>query len=212
MSILRHNLCAAAFLFMAFTLLAGASESAPYQLLKADGKFELREYPVLTLVEVSLGTNGDGNFMRLFRFINGRNDQKQKIAMTTPVFMDGNQTNGTMAFVMPAVMTSTNTPKPNDSGLMVKEMPPGRFAALRFKGYRNAKNETKALEQLREWMKAQGLAETSPPVFAYFNPPWTLGFLRHNEVMIRMAEKKPDRQDASSSGRTGAAATGPAAK
>jgi DNA gyrase inhibitor GyrI len=196
MPIFRHNLCAAAFFFMAFTLLAAASESAPYQLLKADGKFELRVYPVLTLVEASAGTNADGNFMRLFRFINGRNDQKQKIAMTTPVFMDGSQTNATMAFVMPAAMTSTNTPKPKDSGLRVKEMPPGRFAALRFKGYRNAKNETIALTQLREWMKAQGLTEASPPVFAYFNPPWTLGFLRHNEVMIRLAEKQPDKPNA----------------
>lgn len=175
---------------MAFAFLAGASETAPYQAIKTDGKFELRQYPALTLVEASQSTGADSSFMRLFRFIGGNNEQHQKIAMTTPVFMDGSQTNSTMAFVMPKAMGTNNTPRPKDGGLVVKTMPPGLFAVLRFKGYRNAKNEAEALARLRQWMKAQGLAECSPPVFAYFNPPWTLGFLRHNEVMIRVAPKQ----------------------
>ena len=76
-------------------------ESAPYKVVRSDGKFELRDYPALTVVETPMANpNGsDGGFMRLFRFITGANEGKQKIAMTTPVFMSGSATHLTMAFV-----------------------------------------------------------------------------------------------------------------
>jgi hypothetical protein len=34
-------------------------------------------------------------------------------------------------------------------------------------------------------MATEGLSVLSPPVFAYFDPPWTPPFLRRNEVMLR---------------------------
>jgi hypothetical protein len=34
-------------------------------------------------------------------------------------------------------------------------------------------------------MTGEGMSVLSPPVFAYFDPPWTPGFLRRNEVMLR---------------------------
>ena len=79
-------------------------ESAPYTVVRTDGKFELRDYPALTVVETPMtaasGDAADGSFLRLFRFITGGNEGKQKIAMTTPVFMSGGGTNATMAFVL----------------------------------------------------------------------------------------------------------------
>jgi hypothetical protein len=56
---------------------------------------------------------------------------------------------------------------------------------LRFRGGRDAQNEAAALQQLKDWMKAEGLSVLSPPVFAYFDPPWTPGFLRRNEVILQ---------------------------
>ena len=75
-------------------------ESAPYKVVRHDGKFELRDYPSLTVVETPMaggGSNGaDGSFNRLFRFITGNNEADQKIAMTTPIFMSSNETNRAM--------------------------------------------------------------------------------------------------------------------
>ena len=51
----------------------------------------------------SVDPEGNRSFMRLFKFIGGTNESKQKISMTTPVFMEGEQNN--MAFVMPANMS-----------------------------------------------------------------------------------------------------------
>ncbi len=165
-------------------------ESAPYTVVQADGMFELRDYPALTVVETPMakGNGSDGSFMRLFRFISGTNNQKQKIAMTTPVFMSGSAGNATMAFVLPAKMRSGEVPKPSDSTVTVSELPAGRFAVLRFSGSQNSKNEAEALAKLKVWMEAEHLSELSSPVYGYFDPPWTPGFLRRNEVMLRTNE------------------------
>ena len=117
-------------------------ESAPYKAVRTDGKFELRDYPRLTVVETPMvrSANGaDNGFMRLFRFITGRNEANQKIAMTTPVFMSVGDSNLTMAFVMPATMKVSQVPKPADGAVTVRELEAGQFAVLRFSGGRNAK-------------------------------------------------------------------------
>ena len=168
-----------------------AYESAPYRVVRADGQFELRDYPVLTVVETPMAQRGrgaDGSFMRLFRFISGGNEVKEKIAMTTPVFMSGNESNTTMAFVLPAKMKMSDVPKPADGAVQVRELPAGRFAVLRFSGGRNAGNEAKALARLRDWLAQEKLSGTASPVYGYFDPPWIPGFLRRNEVMLRFKE------------------------
>jgi DNA gyrase inhibitor GyrI len=164
-------------------------ESAPYKVVSSYGKFELRDYAGLTVVETRMvggGNGSDGSFNRLFRFITGGNDAKQKIAMTTPVLMSGEDTNATMAFVMPASMKTAEVPKPSDGSVTVRELLAGRFAVLRFSGGRNAKNEAESLERLQAWMKQEGLKELSLPIYGYFDPPWTPAFLRRNEVMARV--------------------------
>jgi hypothetical protein len=163
-------------------------ESAPYTVVRTDGKFELRDYPALMVVETPMAVRGNGDngsFMRLFRFISGNNAAKEKIAMTTPVFMSGTGTNATMAFVLPAKFKGSGAPQPTNELLTLRKLEPGRFAVFRFSGGRNASNETAALDRLQSWMKTNGLAALSPPVYGYFDPPWTPTFLRRNEVMLR---------------------------
>jgi hypothetical protein len=148
-------------------------------VVRFSGNFAVRDYPALMVVETPMtrtGKDADGSFMRLFRFITGKNEAKQKIAMTTPVFMSGNGSNATMAFVLPAKLPAGEVPKPTDGAVTVREWPAGRFALLRFRGGRNPKNEAAALQQLKDWMTAAGLRVLSPPVFAYFDPPWTPRF------------------------------------
>lgn len=154
-------------------------ETAPYQVLRRDGKVEIRSYPALTLVETSSG--GD-DFMRLFRYISKENAWEQKIAMTTPVFMTGVGSDAKkMAFVLPEKMDEA--PAPKDGEVQVRRIEPGTFAVLRFRGGQQGP-EGKAFQTLQEWMKAHELPATGPATFGYFDPPWTPGFLRRNEVMI----------------------------
>jgi hypothetical protein len=179
---------AAALILVGCRTTRAGYESATCQVVRSSGNFAVRDYPALMVVETPMtrtGKDADGSFMRLFRFITGKNEAKQKIAMTTPVFMSGNGSNATMAFVLPAKLPAGEVPKPTDGAVTVREWPAGRFALLRFRGGRNPKNEAAALQQLKDWMTAAGLRVLSPPVFAYFDPPWTPRFLRRNEVMLR---------------------------
>ncbi len=168
-----------------------AYESAPYRVVRADGKFELRDYPALTVVETPMAqkrSGADGSFMRLFRFISGGNQAQEKIAMTTPVFMSGNESNATMVFVLPAKMKLSDVPKPADAAVQVRELPAGRFAVLRFSGGRNTGNEAEALTRLRDWLAHEKLSSAGSPLYGYFDPPWTPGFWRRNEVMLPVKE------------------------
>lgn len=162
-------------------------ESAPYKVVTHDGKFEVRDYPALVVAETPMhGT--DDSFMRLFHFIGGENTAKEKISMTTPVFMAGTGTNGTMAFVMPAKPGLNGIPQPTEAGVTLKTIAAGRFAVLRFSGGRSLKNETNSVTRLTAWLAQEKLSSMNAPIFAYFDPPWTPSFLRRNEVMLRVAQ------------------------
>jgi len=164
-----------------------AGFTAGYSIVRTAGRFELRDYPALTVVETPMATSGqaaDGSFNRLLRFISGQNQAQQKISMTTPVFMSGTATNRAMAFVLPAQLKPAQVPAPTDPAVSVRALPAQRFAVFQFSGSRTSANESAALAQLQEWLAAQSLPTNSTPIYAYFDPPWTPAFLRRNEVML----------------------------
>jgi DNA gyrase inhibitor GyrI len=159
-------------------------ESAPYEVVRKEGRFEVRDYPAITVVETVM-TDSDDGFNRLFRFISGQNEGEQKISMTTPVFMAGGESGRTMAFVLPASISLDQAPRPNDDRVRVRELPAGRFVVFCFSGGRRAALEAETLETLEAWMKEEDLEILSTPIYGYFDPPWIPGFLRRNEVMLQ---------------------------
>jgi len=160
-------------------------DTAPYKMLRHEGRFEVRQYPDLMLVSTPL-KGSDGSFMRLFRYIQGQNEARKKIAMTTPVFMERGASNGMMAFVLPATLQSGEAPVPTGPEVALRTLPGGRYAVLRFSGGMNESRERRQLARLRDWLAAAGLKTLEEPVFGYFDPPWTPPFMRRNEVMLRL--------------------------
>jgi DNA gyrase inhibitor GyrI len=162
--------------------------TAPYKIIRTDGKFELRDYPVLVVAETPMHGEDNG-FMRLFHYIGGENAAQQKISMTTPVLIcAAGGTNATMAFVMPASLGTNGAPQPTQPSVAVRQIPAGQFAVYRFSGGRSAKNAAGAAAQLTAWLAREKIATQGEPMFAYFDPPWTLPFLRRNEVMFRVEQ------------------------
>lgn len=166
-------------------------ESAPYEVVESDGNIEIREYPdlVLASTEAKFDARGnDGSFMRLFRYISGNNASDQKIEMTTPVFMepDSLESKGQMGFVMPKQIAETGAPAPKASNVAIRKREGGRFAVIRFSGVMDAKKAEAQESKLREWLKTRGIEGEETSERAGYDPPFTPGPLRRNEVLIRL--------------------------
>ena len=164
-----------------------ATETPEYKVIRADGKFEIRDYPALTVATTPMeGAEMNGGFGKLFRFITGSNGAKEKIAMTSPVLIDATKDKKTMSFIMPKKAVEKGVPKPSGESVTLGKVQAARFALLRFDGGRTAENEKAAIEKLKAWLDAEKLTGKGAPIFAYYDPPWTPTFMRRNEVMIRI--------------------------
>ncbi len=168
-----------------------AYESAEYTILESDGQFETRKYPDLMLATTNMqfeSQGDDGSFMRLFRYISGANDEEQKVEMTTPVFMESNGSGvqDQMGFVIPKKVADQRVPVPSGDGVQIRKRAGGRFAVIRFAGRMNSKTAAKAEEKLRSWIDEKGFVVEGDVETAGYDPPWTLGPLRRNEVLIRL--------------------------
>jgi len=170
-----------------------AYESAEYTVLEVDGNIELREYPDLMMATTSMSNveGGDGSFGRLFRYISGGNQEKQKVAMTTPVFMEPttNQGVGQMGFVIPKEVADSNAPEPTSDQVSLTKRVGGTFAVIRFSGRPDDDSRSRQITNLEAWIQQRGYQTEGEPEFAGYDPPWTPGPIRRNEILIRIGVK-----------------------
>ncbi len=166
-------------------------ESAEYQIVESDGSFEVREYPDLMLVTTPMefqSQGNDGSFGRLFQYISGENESSRKVAMTTPVFMENadESSRGQMGFVIPKEVVAEGTPDPKRDNVQLRERSGGRFAVIRFSGRVSSDIRAENEKQLRAWMSSKSLVGDSRAEYAGYDPPWTPGPFRRNEVLVRL--------------------------
>ncbi|QDT24738.1 SOUL heme-binding protein [Gimesia panareensis] len=170
-----------------------AYETASYSVLESDDVFEIREYPDLNLAvtQAELDSQSkDGSFMRLFRYIDGNNARQQKVAMTTPVFMNSQRTDapGQMGFVIPRDLKEAEIPEPDNAKVKLFQRKGGQFAVIRFSGRINEATVQQAEEKLRAWAAKKELQLADETESAGYDPPWTPGPFRRNEVHIRLSQ------------------------
>ena len=192
-------------LFLAGCTVMGirSSEEAPYQLLLESGDIQIRQYkPVLiaeTVIEASYAESGNIGFKRLAGYIFGDNVQKQKMAMTTPVLREATSENiamttpvlqqkvgnqWVMAFVMPSNYTLETLPEPLNAKVAIKQLPAKKVAVLRYSGSLTLERISEKSKLLTEWLVQNHYLQLSPVRSAAYDPPWTLPFLRRNEVHV----------------------------
>lgn len=175
--------------FQSYTFISSKkTETQAYTVLRIEKDFEIRFYPAVTMATIlsaeksykSLGSKG---FRKLAAYIFGGNEEKQKIAMTTPVHMAINDTSGSMSFVMPAAFNPANLPKPQNSEVLLQPKPEDYVAAIRFGGFASEKSIKKYSEKLEQALKSAAVPYTGQFRVLSYNPPYQL-FGRRNEVIV----------------------------
>lgn len=165
------------------------TEQMKYAVLKKYDKFEIRKYPKIILASSKMNTssfskNSYKGFKTIANYIFGGNQEKQKIAMTTPV-VGHMKDSMVMSFVMPSEYSIEELPTPNSNQVYINEMEEKKLAVIRFGGYANdidIKNHTK---WLKKYLDEEKIEYTDNVFFYGYNPPYQI-FGRRNEVAIEL--------------------------
>ena len=162
-----------------------ANEEAKYEVIQKNEIYEIRKYSDRLAVETSK-EGIDSNFRKLFNYISGRNDDQEKIAMTTPVTQVEKNGNITMQFYLPSKFNLENVPNPSRKDVRIINIEGGYYAVLKYSGRASDGNFIKHKEILEKELKNNNISIVSPPIRATYDSPFTLPMNRRNEAMFKV--------------------------
>lgn len=162
-------------------------ESPAYTVIKKYDDFELRQYGPMVLAQTEMKNksyeeSSSESFQTVANYIGGQNDQRKKIAMTSPVIVEmGEKTK--MAFVMPKEHAKESLPEPNSNKVEILQVHPKKYAVITFPGYADDKKIERYTKKLIKAMRKEGLKPIGNANFMGYNAPWQV-IGRRNEVAI----------------------------
>ena len=192
-------------------VMAARVEEPAFAVVKKVGAIELRRYEAqVRAVTVVAGMSWDDalseGFRRLAGYIFGANTSRRSMAMTSPV--SAQPTPGAsgstriamtapvtaasgdggvrVTFMMPAGSTIASLPVPDHPGVILQEVPARLVAVRRFTGFAGDSTFRAERRLLLDGLSALGLQPVSEPELARYDPPWTIPFLRRNEVTVEV--------------------------
>lgn len=172
-----------------------------YSVIEQHGDIEIRQYEPMIVAEIN--ESGDSRtairsgFRALAAYIFGNNiamtapvaqqPQSSKIPMTAPVMSQPNGSEGkqwVISFVMPSDATMDKLPKPKNDDITLKKIPAHKAVVIRYSGRWTDEKVATNLNKLKDFVNKNNLVTVGEPTYAYYNPPWTLPFMRRNEVIF----------------------------
>ncbi|MEE2835098.1 MAG: heme-binding protein [Myxococcota bacterium] len=178
----------------------GQLEQPAYETVLRQSVFEVRRYEPFIVATTPIRGQGraqmsDG-FRSLAGYIFGRNQPREKLAMTAPVLATTGEalgmtapvitdrSAGHMAFVMPSQRTLADLPRPTGRGITLKTTDWGLVAAVRYAGYATEERVQRQTKSLNEWLTKQGYEVRGEALSAQYNSPSAMPLLRRNEILI----------------------------
>lgn len=213
--LIGSGILAAAMAVAPKALARGRVEEPAYTVVAKMSDFEVREYAPRIVAETTVvarpGEAGNRAFRILANYIFGANQSKAEIAMTAPVATQAaapksqkiemtapvteqagpSREDGMreymVTFTMPSEWTMATLPEPNDSRVKLRELPKRRFAAVRFNGSPGPEYVAQRERALLDAVEEAGLSRAdAAPIYARYDPPWTPGFFRRNEILVEL--------------------------
>jgi hypothetical protein len=187
------------------TSLAQAIEEPTYAVIKTHDGFEVRRYAAYLVAETVVPgpaeEAGNQGFKILADYIFGNNRGEKKLAMTAPVSQTPVPVKLAMTapvsqvatpggflvqFTMPAGYTLTTLPEPVDPRVKLREIPSTKVVVLRYSGGWSQATYDENLQALRQAVDKAGLATVGEPILSRYNSPFSLPFMRRNEIWLTL--------------------------
>ena len=165
-------------------------EMPKYTVLKTYEKnIELRQYPNMVVAKTSLKDNsfdqsGSDGFRSIAGYIFGGNEKEQKIAMTSPVVMELNDS-ATMYFVMPSQYKKDDLPNPSNKKVTIQEEVSKVLLVVRYGGYSSDERINSHIAVLKNIIQKHNLKTTGGFMYMGYNAPWDI-INRRNEVAVEI--------------------------
>jgi SOUL heme-binding protein len=189
-----------------------SEENPKYVVLVKEGRKEIRSYSSYIVAKTQVKgefkeVQGEA-FRTLAGYIFGANEKNQKISMTAPVRQEPSaegeklamtapvvqspaEGGWVMSFMMPSKYKMEDLPIPKDKRITLEEVPPKIFGVIEYSGLGSAKTNAIMANELQDWLMANKQYEiVGKPSYAGYNPPWTIPFLRRNEMMYELKAKQ----------------------
>ena len=178
------TICANKWFF--FCIIVFMYESPDYEVIQKVDDFELRLYSTFHTVSIQESSlRGYSGFGYLFNYISGNNNSSTKMKMTVPVINDLESNEQSMEFVIPKIHEK-DIPQPMDSQMKIKDYPEQHVLVYRFSGLINQAKLKTIMEKMNQTLATLKMTRVGAPKIARYNGPYTLPFLRHNEVWINV--------------------------
>ncbi|CAN1594179.1 SOUL haem-binding protein [Candidatus Pelagibacterales bacterium] len=168
-----------------------ANEQPDYTIIKKDNEFEIRQYTnFLTATVETEGERDDAigkGFRILFKYISGENKNKESISMTVPVMQKNIGNNKwNVSFVVPKKFNLQNVPQPDNQSVKIINNANLKVIVITFSGLFSNENIKENEAKIRNYIKEKGLKIEEPAIYAGYNAPWTIWFLKRNEVLFKL--------------------------
>ena len=168
---------------------------------------EIRDYTPRTYAEsrvplvdpTSNDTPRTEAFRLLFNYIASANEGETKIDMTVPVATENPGTKiemtvpvattssddqYVMRFFLPSTFDENSAPKPTHSSVRIGTLPAATEAALIYSGSQSDEKADAMKQKLLERLQTAGWRPIGTPRAMFYNPPFSVPFLRKNEVVV----------------------------
>ena len=165
-----------------------ATEKQAYRVVPAENEFEIRFYPSAILATLhsearSYRELSVPGFRQLAGYIFGGNESGTKIAMTSPVHMDINDSLSSMSFVMPSSYEMDKLPTPDNARVKLEKTTDEYVAVLKFGGYATDKRIQNHSAELKRLLEEREIPYKGRFRYLGYNPPYQL-FGRRNEIIV----------------------------
>lgn len=184
-----------------------SEENEPrYDLVVDEEHVQVRKYHSYSVAKLKIDSDEEDQsresaYMRLLSYLLGKNSRSEKLAAMAPLFQedvtarvnallqlasnyDPAKKSFQVSVILPSHTSVEDAPLPLDTDIKIEKVRPHLTAVLKFSGFCGRRKRERLAKYLSLWMHDLGYSAKSAPRVAKYNPPFTLPFLRRNEIHI----------------------------